>query len=81
MEDVSKWLDMALEKARGPDSCTQGARLFWGEWSSVEHFCPHAIRRTTIKMLDKRLQSAGFPSLKTLIELQDGGGVNALGSS
>ena len=73
MEQVSSWMDSTLEFTLAPAERAAGARVFWREWGAIEKFFPHNLRTGTIQMFDNKMQSIGFPSLRELVRLQDGG--------
>ena len=72
MDDFGLWIDKAMSTTFGHTDRVAGARAFWMEWSRVEQFFPHKIRQGTIQLMNKKLQSAEFPSLRELVRLQDG---------
>jgi hypothetical protein len=73
MEDVGTWLDEAMAIAFRHDDLAVGARAFWSEWSHVEAFFPRRLHQCTIQLMDNKLESTGFPSLRELVRVQDGG--------
>merc|ERR1712037_1085755 len=73
MEDVGVWLDKTLPTAFEHDDRVVGARTLWYAWGSVEQVFTDELRRSTIKLMDNKLQTVGFSSLRELVRLQDGG--------
>jgi hypothetical protein len=70
MENVGTWLDEAMAIAFRHDDLAVGARAFCLEWSHVGAFFPRRLHQCTIQLMDKKLQSNGFPSLGELVRVQ-----------
>ena len=73
MEEVTLWIDRSLDSVLKTEDRISGARSFWCEWAAVEHHFPAKLRNGIIKLLDKKIQTRGVPSLRELVGIQDGG--------
>ena len=71
-EQFSCWLDRALDVVLAREDATLGARVFWREWTKIERHIPRDQRRIFVRLMDTKLQSRSFPSLRELVRLQDG---------
>ena len=72
MEQVSSWVDTEFESILSVSDRRDGARMFWCEWAVIEHHFPKHLRKGTIQLMEKKLCRLGFPTLRELVQLQDG---------
>ena len=71
-DQVMQWLGNAIDRAREPEDRVQGARTMWSDWAIASPYLPVDMRQNIVRLIDQKLHSAGFPSLRELIQLQDG---------
>lgn len=71
-DQVMHWLGNAIDRAREPEDRVQGARTMWNEWASASPHLPDDMHQSIVRLIDQKLCSTGFPSLRELVQLQDG---------
>jgi len=71
-DQVMQWLGNAIDRAREPEDRVQGARTMWREWASASPYLPDDMHQSIVRLIDQKLRSTGFPSLRKLVQLQDG---------
>jgi len=72
MEEVTHWMNQTFDNVLETEDRILGARTLWCEWATVELHFPAKFRHGTVKLLDKKLQACGRPSLRELVFVQDG---------
>jgi hypothetical protein len=71
-DQVMRWLGNAIDRACEPEDKVQGARTMWSEWASASPYLPDDMQQSIVRLIDQKLRSTGFPSLRELVQLQDG---------
>ena len=56
-------IDLAAEV----EDKTRGANIVWGRWAAADPHLLVEMRQGIVRLLDTKLQSCGFPSLRELI--------------
>ena len=68
------WASTVVEVAMNENDATSAAKALWKDWSATEEHVPWNLRARIVNMLDAKLHSRGYPSLRELISSAAGNG-------